>query len=103
MNIQQLSERIDHIEKLLVDRHPNKEAHLDSLRIQHGSPEEKAAQAKKAEIEAAAKANGQGTVVVQGAPSELLAAIQELQAQVEEQNKKISEMSGDAPQDRQVV
>ena len=83
MNIQQLSERIDHIEKILVDRHPNKEAHLDSLRIQHGSPEEKAAQAKKAEIEAAAKANGQGTVTVQGNPQELLDKLNALQTQID--------------------
>lgn len=54
---QQLSDRITNLEKIISDKHENPQGYLDALKLQHGTPEEQAAQAKKAQDEKTAKEN----------------------------------------------
>jgi hypothetical protein len=52
---QQLSDRLDQIEKLIAGKHEDEKGFLAELRLKHGTPEEKAAQASKAEADAKKK------------------------------------------------
>jgi hypothetical protein len=49
---QQLSDRLDAVEKIIAGKHEDDKGYLAELQLKYGTPEEKAAQAAKAAEEA---------------------------------------------------
>jgi len=50
--MQSLYDRVEALEKLVAEKHPDEKAFLAELQLKYGTPEEKAAQAAKAAEEA---------------------------------------------------
>jgi hypothetical protein len=70
MNLQQIADRVTHLELLATDQHPDQQNYLEALAVQHMSPEDAAAwrENKRKQIDAAAIESGAAQAVANLGP-----------------------------------